>query len=565
MTTIHTNENFISRIIREDLEQGVFSREMATRFPPEPNGYLHLGSAFAITTNAGLAEQFGGTFHLRMDDTNPLKEDQEYVDAIVRDMEWLGYEPPLHYGSDYGEQYYAAAQRLIRNGKAYVCDLSPDEMVRYRGTLTEKGTDSPYRERSVEHNLQLFEDMRNGKYEAGEKVLRAKIDMGSSNMTLRDPVLYRIIHALHYRTGTMWCIYPMYDFAHPIQDAIEGITHSLCSIEFKEHRPLYEWVLTELEVSEPPKQREFGRLNITGAVTSKRYLRELVSGGHVDGWDDPRLPTLQGLRRRGYTPESIRTFFGEIGMIRTSSTVDIGMLEHAVRQNLKPRAISAMVVLKPLKLVITNYPEHHIEWLTVENNAENESLGERSLPFGREIWIEREDYMDVPERGFHRLSPGVEVRLKGAYFIRCEHAVYNEKGELTELHCTYDPATKSGSGFNARKVKSTIHWVEATHAAAVEVHLYDRLLLDEEAADPTTDTINWANRINPHSRQIITQAFAEPALSQPAANTHYQFLRHGYFYEDSRYSQADHPVYNLVVSLKDSWKGGKGSKDVKST
>jgi glutaminyl-tRNA synthetase len=560
MTTIHTNDNFITRIIREDMEQGAFSREMATRFPPEPNGYLHIGSAFAITINAGLAAQFGGAFHLRMDDTNPLKEDQEYVDAILRDMEWLGYHSPLHYGSDYNEQYYNAALRLIRNGKAYVCDLSPDEMVHYRGTLTEKGTDSPYRDRSVESNLELFEGMRSGQYRAGEKVLRAKIDMASSNMTLRDPVLYRIIHAPHYRTGTAWCIYPMYDFAHPIQDAIEGITHSLCSIEFKEHRPLYEWVLNELGVMEPPKQREFGRLNITGAVTSKRYLRELVSGGHVDGWDDPRLPTLQGLRRRGYTPESIHAFFEEIGMIRTSSTVDIGMLEHAVRQNLKPRAISAMVVLKPLKTIITNYPEDQTEWLTVENNAENESLGERTLPFGREIWIERDDYMEVPERGFHRLSPGVEVRLKGAYFIRFEHAVYDDSGELIELHCTYDPATKSGSGFNARKVKSTIHWVAATHAAAIEVHLYDRLLLNEQSTDLAADTANWADRINPNSRQIMKGALAEPALSNPDANTHYQFLRHGYFYEDSRYSQTNRPVYNLVVSLKDSWKGGKSNK-----
>ncbi len=561
MSNEHMPDHFISRLMREHLERGEFSRELATRFPPEPNGYLHMGSAFAIIMNAGLASQFGGTFHLRMDDTNPLKEDQEYVAAIIRDMEWLGYRPPVHYGSDYAEAYATAAIKLIRKGRAYVCDLSPQEMGKYRGTLTEKGTNSPYRDRSVEENLALFEGMRRGEYGAGEKVLRAKIDMSSSNMNMRDPVLYRIIHAPHYRTGTAWCIYPMYDFAHPLQDAIEGITHSLCSIEFKDHRPLYEWVLNELDIVEPPVQREFGRLNITGVITSKRYLRELVEGGYVDGWDDPRLPTLQGVRRRGYTPSSIHTFFNDIGMIRTSTMVDIGMLEHAVRQDLKPVAQSAMVVMKPLKVIITNYPEHHTEWLTIENNAENESLGDRQLPFGREIWIEREDFMEVPERGFHRLSPGVEVRLKGAYFIRCEHIVRDENGEITELHCTYDPATKSGNGFNARKVKSTIHWLDARHTTPIEVHLYDRLLREENpvATDPE-EVPRWEERINPNSKRIVEGALAESLLVEGAAERHYQFLRHGYFYRDSRYSRPGYPVFNLVVSLKDSWKGGRGEK-----
>ncbi|WP_458122263.1 glutamine--tRNA ligase/YqeY domain fusion protein [Paenibacillus sp. Z6-24] len=557
MSTVNENNtHFIHKVIEEDIRAASYSRPIATRFPPEPNGYLHIGSAFAIITNAELARQYGGLFKLRMDDTNPLKESMEYVHSIIDDIKWLGYDPEVHFGSDYGEHYYEAAIRLIRKGKAYVCDLPPDEMARYRGTLTEPGINSPYRDRSVDENLALLAGMRAGKDAAGSRVLRTKIDMASPNMTLRDPVLYRIIHAPHYRTGEAWCIYPMYDFAHPIQDALEGITHSLCSIEFKEHRPLYEWVLDELDINEPPKQREFGRLNITGAVTSKRYLRELVEGGYVDGWDDPRLPTLQGLRRRGFTPESIRSFFREIGMIRTSSTVDIAMLEHSIRQDLKPHTRSAMVILDPVKVIITNYPADKTEWLTVENNAENEDMGTRELPFTRELWIEREDFMEEPIRGFHRLSPGVEIRLKGAYFIRCEHVVWDESsGEITELHCTYDPATRSGSGFNARKVKATLHWVSAAHGVEVEVHLYDRLLREPDTIP--AENADWQERINPDSLIRLTGSIAEPSLSEAAIGDRFQFIRHGYFAVDSKYSTAERLVFNRIVSLKDSWKGGK--------
>lgn len=568
------HDHFITRIIKEDLAEGIFSRPIATRFPPEPNGYLHIGSAFAIILNASMAKQFDGEFVLRLDDTNPLKEDNEYVRAIIRDLAWLGYHPAVHYGSDYSEDYYTAAVRLVEKGKAYVCDLTPADMAKYRGTLTEKGIDSPYRNRSVAENLELLSGMRAGQFATGEKVLRARIDMASPNMNLRDPVLYRIIHTPHYRTGNEWCIYPMYDFAHPIQDWKEGITHSLCSIEFKEHRPLYDWVLRELEIAEPPKQREFGRLNISGVVTSKRYLRQLVEGGYVDGWDDPRLPTLQGMRRRGYTADSIHAFFRDVGMIRASSTVDLGMLEHAVRQDLKSKSMSAMVILNPVKVIITNYDATATEWLEVENHPQHEASGTRQLPFTREIWIEREDVMDVPERGFHRLSPGVEVRLKGAYFIRCERILHDpETGKISEVHCTYDSATRSGSGFNERKVKSTIHWLAASHAVPVEVHLYHSLLkeesdgiekvnTDEDANIEDTpnaehDTVNddpWRDRIRPDSRIIVEHALAEPMLRHPDPEAHYQFIRHGYFATDSRYSREDHPVFNRVVSLKDSWK-----------
>ncbi|WP_082472242.1 glutamine--tRNA ligase/YqeY domain fusion protein [Paenibacillus bovis] len=557
MTIMNENHShFIHKVIEEDIRNHVYSRPIATRFPPEPNGYLHIGSAFAIITNAELARQYEGVFKLRMDDTNPLKESMEYVHSIVEDIEWLGYRPQLHFGSDYAEYYYEAAIRLIRKNKAYVCDLTPEEMTLYRGTLTEPGINSPYRNRSVEENLALLADMRAGQNDAGTRVLRAKIDMASPNMTLRDPVLYRIIHAPHYRTGTEWCIYPMYDFAHPIQDMLEGITHSLCSIEFKEHRPLYEWVLHELEVKEPPKQREFGRLNITGVVTSKRYLRELVEGGYVDGWDDPRLPTLQGMRRRGYTPESIHSFFREIGMIRTSSTVDMSMLEHTIRQNLKPGTRSAMVVMDPIKVVITNYPANKTEWLTIENNAENEEMGTRELPFTRELWIEREDFMEEPIRGFHRLSPGVEVRLKGAYFIRCEHIVHDPfSGEIVELHCTYDPATRSGSGFTDRKVKATLHWVSAAHGVSIEAHLYSSLLREPDAV--STGTVDWQERINPESLIRMIGCIAEPSLLQASAGDRFQFIRHGYFCVDSNYTTAERPVFNRIVSLKDFWKGNK--------
>lgn len=547
------HDHFMFRLITEELKQEPFSREMCTRFPPEPNGYLHIGSAYAIHTNHSAAQIFNGTFHLRFDDTNPLKEDMEYVNSIIKDLKWLGYDPGAHiyYGSDYAERVYAAAMKLIRRGKAYVCDLTPEELTTYRGTLTEPGRNSPYRDRTVEENIELFERMRKGEFPTGSRVLRAKIDMSSPNINLRDPVIYRIIHAAHYRTGTDWCIYPLYDFAHPIQDVIEGITYSLCSVEFKNHRPLYEWVLQELEIADPPRQREFGRLNLTGVVTSKRFLRSLVQEGFVDGWDDPRLPTIQGLRRRGFTPDSIRSFIEAIGGIRTESTVDISLLDHCLRQDLKAKTTSIMAVLHPLKVVITNYPEHEVEWLQVENNSENELLGKRDVPFARMIYIERDDFMEQPVKGFHRLSPGVEVRLKGAYFIKCEEVVKDpHTGEVLELRCTYDPRTKSGSGFSERKVKGTIHWVAAEHAVAVKVNLYERLLSREMTKDANE---NWAEIVNPESLIAIEEAWIEPSIMEVQLEQRFQFLRHGYFCLDQKHTTSDRLVCNRIVPLKDTW------------
>lgn len=551
----HPTEHFLVRLISEELESAAFSRKMGTRFPPEPNGYLHIGSAYAIHTNYSMARKFNGTFHLRFDDTNPLKEDIEYVDAIIEDIKWLGYDPGPHiyYGSDYSVEIYNAAVALIKRGKAYVCDLTPEEVTEYRGTLTEPGKDSPYRNRSVEENLELLENMKNGDYPASSKVVRAKIDMGSPNINMRDPVMYRILHAEHYRTGKTWCIYPMYDFAHPIQDAIEGITYSLCSIEFKDHRPLYEWVLRELEIPEPPRQREFGRLSLTGVVTSKRFLRQLVEGGHVDGWDDPRLPTLRGLRRKGFTPESIRRFIDEIGNIRTQSTVDISLLDHCLRQDLKQKAVSVMTVLQPLKVVITNYPDDGAELLTIENNSENEELGTRAVPFARTIYIERDDFIEQPPKGFHRLSPNAEVRLKGAYFIKCEEVLKDPAtGEITELRCTYDPLTKSGTGFTGRKVKGTIHWVSADHAVKIDVHLYDKLLLDTSI--PEEDSGDWTDSINPDSLVIVKDAWMEPSARHAQQEQKFQFFRHGYFSVDKKHTTGGRLVFNRIVPLKDTWK-----------
>ncbi|WP_018758244.1 glutamine--tRNA ligase/YqeY domain fusion protein [Paenibacillus terrigena] len=550
----HLTENYLYKLISEELEKDTFGREMCTRFPPEPNGYLHIGSAYAIHTNHTMAKKFNGTFHLRFDDTNPLKEDLKYVNAIIEDIKWLGYDPGEHiyYGSDYSDEFYNAAVTLIKQGKAYVCDLSPDEMREYRGTLTESGKNSPYRDRSVEENLELFLHMKQGVYPASAKVLRAKIDMKSPNLTMRDPVIYRIIHAAHYRTGNDWCIYPMYDFAHPIQDAIEGITYSLCSLEFRDHRPLYEWVLHELKLPEPPRQREFGRLNLTGVVTSKRFLRQLVEGGHVDGWDDPRLPTIRGFRRRGFTPDSIRSFIEEIGSIRAYSTVDISLLDHCLRQDLKDKTNSVMAVLQPLKVVITNYPEDGLEWLSIENNSENESLGRREVPFSRTIYIERSDFMENPPKGFHRLTLNAEVRLKGAYFITCEEVIKDANtGEITELHCTYDPLTKSGTGFTGRKVKGTIHWVSADHAVTADVHLYEKLLLDQVAAQD--DEGDWTDRVNPESLVIVQDAKIESSIAEALPEQKFQFFRHGYFSVDPRYTTADRIVFNRIVPLKDSW------------
>lgn len=552
-------ENYMEKLIGEDKKNGVYSRAICTRFPPEPNGYLHIGSAFAIFTNYSLARKFEGQFNLRFDDTNPLKEDMEYVKAIIEDMEWLGVSPGEHvyYGSDYSEQIYSSAEELILKGKAYVCDLTPEEVTAYRGTLTEPGKNSPYRERPAEENLKLFRRMRRGDDPAGSRVLRAKIDMGSPNINLRDPILYRIIHAEHYRTGNSWCIYPMYDFAHPIQDAIEGVTHSLCSLEFKDHRPLYEWVLSELGTVEAPKQREFGRVNLTGVVTSKRYLRQLVAGNDVDGWDDPRLPTLRGLRRRGFTPESIRNFVAEIGMVRGQTMVDFSMLEHSLRQDLKAKVPRIMAVLDPLKLVITNYqaPEgQDYELVEMDNNKENAELGTRKVPFSGVLYIEREDFMENPVPGFHRLTlGGNEVRLMGGYFIKCHEAVKDPvTGEITELRCTYDPETKSGSGFNGRKVKATIHWASESHFVPADVYLYDKLLKDNEG--PKDETETWEEVINPDSLKLLKNCLLEPCVKGAAAEDKFQFMRHGYFCTDSKLSGEDRLVFNRIVSLKDTWR-----------
>jgi len=548
--------SYLENLIREDVVAGRFNRPICTRFPPEPNGHLHIGSAYAIHINYTTAQTFDGTFHLRFDDTNPLKEDISYVESILKDMEWLGYSPGGHvyYGSDYSDRIYAAAVELIQQGKAYVCHLSPEELAASRGTLTEPGTDSPYRNRTPEENLRLFQEMRNGIHPDGSCVLRAKIDMASPNMNLRDPVLYRIIHAPHYRTGNVWCIYPMYDFAHPIQDMIEGITHSLCSIEFKDHRALYDWVLAELGILEPPRQWEFGRVNIAGAVTGKRYLRKMVESGWVDGWDDPRLPTISGLRRRGYTPESIREFIGGIGLARQQTTVDISLLDHVLRQELKPNVPAIMAVVHPLKVILINYPNEGEEMLPIENNPLTPDLGVREVAFSRELYIDRDDFMEVPAKGFHRLAPGAEVRLKGAYFIRCEEVIKDPRsGEIIELHCTYDPRTKSGSGFKERKVKGTIHWVSAKHAVTCELRLFDQLLIP----GVNLDDIGGDERLgmNPDSLHIVKQALVEPYVQQSNPGERFQFIRHGYFILDSMNESSDEQfVFNRIVSLKDGWK-----------
>ncbi|WP_051569202.1 glutamine--tRNA ligase/YqeY domain fusion protein [Alkaliphilus transvaalensis] len=548
--------NFLTRIVEKDIEEGAFTRQIHTRFPPEPNGYLHIGSAYAINISYGIAERFGGKFNLRFDDTNPAKEDEEYVISIKEDMQWMGFdwEDRLFYGSDYFEEIYEAAIKLIKKGKAYVCDLSQEEMREYRGTLTEPGKNCPYRDRSVEENLELFEGMRKGMYPEGSRVLRAKIDMSSPNINLRDPVIYRIQYTKHYRTGDTWCIYPMYDYAHPLQDAIEGITHSLCSIEFKDHRPLYEWVLNEVEIPAPPKQREFGRMNLKGVVTSKRYLKQLVAGAFVDGWDDPRLPTLRGLRRRGYTPEAIKHFLNEIGTSRSESIVDVAMLEHSIREDLKTKVPSVMAVLDPLKVVITNYPEGQVEWLEADNNPDNPELGSRKIPFSRVIYVEREDFMENPPKKYFRLFPGNEVRLKYAYFIKCEEVIKNEAGEVVELRCTYDPETKSGSGFTGRKVKGTLHWVAAEEAKKVEVRLYDHLLKEDGPLDKEPD---WNEKINPESLVILKECYVEPFLKDAKPEDKFQFMRHGYFNVDTKYSTSENPVFNRIVSLKSSWKPNK--------
>lgn len=553
LENVEVRSNFIHKIIEQDLEEGVYDK-IHTRFPPEPNGYLHIGSAYAINISYTASQKYGGQFNLRFDDTNPTKEDHEYVDSIQEDMKWMGFdwEDRLFYGSDYFEKIYDYAVKLIKKGKAYVDDLSPDEIREHRGTLTQPGTESPHRNRSVEENLELFEKMREGGFPAGAKVLRAKIDMASPNMNMRDPVIYRIQYAHHYRTGDKWCIYPMYDFAHPLQDATEHISHSLCSAEFIDHRPLYEWVLKECEIPTPPKQREFGRMNLSGVVMSKRYLRDLVFNGYVDGWDDPRLPTLRALRRRGFTPEAIKHFLGEIGVSRNESVVDVAMLEHSIRDDLKAKVACIMAVLRPLKVVVTNYPEGQVEWFDAPNNPENPDLGSRKVPFSRVLYIEQEDYMENPPKGYFRLFPGNEVRLRNAYFVRCQETVKDENGNIVELRCTYDPETKGGNAPDGRKVKGTIHWVSAEHAIKTEARLYDRLMLPDEEQNQNAE--DWKENLNPKSLETLNSCFVEPYVKDAKPEDKFQFIRNGYFTVDNKYSTAEKLVFNRIVAMKDTWK-----------
>ncbi|WP_322924025.1 glutamine--tRNA ligase/YqeY domain fusion protein [Paenibacillus campi] len=556
-----TPSNFIKTIITEDLKSGKVNK-VVTRFPPEPNGYLHIGHAKAIWVNFALADEFGGQTHLRFDDTNPAKEDDEYVRAIEEDVKWLGYEwDGKYFASDYFDFMYDKAELLITKGLAYVDDQTAEQIRETRGTLTEPGTNSPYRERSVEENLELFRQMRAGKFGNGEKVLRAKVDMGSPNINMRDPVIYRIAHLEHHNTGDKWCIYPMYTYAHPLEDAYEHITHSLCTIEFEDQRPFYDWVIRECEVDAAPHQYEYGRLNVAQTLTSKRKLKLLVDENIVDGWDDPRMPTISGLRRRGYTPEALRSFVYETGISKSQGIIDLQMLDHFVRENLKLTVPRTMGVLRPLKVVITNYPEGQVEMLDAENNPENEAMGTRQIPFSREIYIEQDDFMEVPPPKYHRLYPGNEVRLKHAYFIKCNDFIKDENGNVVEIHCTYDPETKSGSDFNARKVKGTIHWVEASQAVPAEFRLYEPLIkaeeeeLVEETAGGNDDIPEktFLDSINPNSLEVV-HGFVEPGLKETAAFDRYQFFRHGYFSADPKYTMPGDPVFNLIVSMKSSFK-----------
>ena len=547
-----TSTNFIQNIINEDAKTGRHGQRVHTRFPPEPNGYLHIGHAKSICLNFGIAADNGGLCNLRFDDTNPSKEDVEYVDSIQEDVKWLGFDwgDRMFYASDYFPQLYEFAEQLILMGKAYVCDLSAQEIREYRGTLTEPGRNSPYRDRSVEENLDLFRRMKAGEFPDGSRTLRAKIDMASPNITMRDPVLYRILRATHHRTGDTWCIYPMYDYAHPLSDAIERITHSICTLEFEDHRPLYDWCVETLETYRP-QQIEFARLNLTHTVMSKRKLRELVEQKLVSGWDDPRMPTISGLRRRGYTPEAIRDFCERIGVAKSNSLVDYELLEHCIREDLNARAARAMVVLRPLKVVIENFPADRVEELTAENNPEHPEMGSRTVPFSRELYIEQDDFMEQPPGKFFRLAPGREVRLKHAYIIKCEQVVKDpQSGEIRELRCTYDPDSKSGGATSGRKVKGTLHWVSAAQAVPAEVRLYDHLFRDETAGDVNGD--DSGNVLNPDSLIVLKQAMMEPALTNAASGSRYQFLRQGYFCVDPD-SRPDAMVFNRIVSLRDSW------------
>ena len=544
------SKNFIEQEIDKDLAEGVYDH-VQTRFPPEPNGYLHIGHAKSIILNSGLAKEYGGKFNLRFDDTNPTKEKTEFVHSITEDVKWLGadFEDRLFFASDYFDTMYECAVKLIKKGKAFVCDLSADQIREYRGDFTTPGKNSPYRDRSIEENLQLFENMKNGMYKDGEKVLRAKIDMASPNINMRDPVIYRVAHMTHHNTGDKWCIYPMYDFAHPIEDAVEHITHSICTLEFEDHRPLYDWVVRECEFENPPRQIEFAKMYLTNVVTGKRYIKKLVEDGIVDGWDDPRLVTIAALRRRGYTPEALRMFVELVGVSKANSSVDYAMLEYCIREDLKLKRPRMMAVLDPVKLIIDNYPEGQTEMLSIPNNLENPEMGEREVPFSRELYIEREDFMENPPKKYFRLFPGNEVRLMGAYFVTCTGFEKDENGNVTEIHCTYDPETKSGSGFTGRKVKGTIHWVSAPTAGKVECRLYENIVDEEKGKLNEDGTLN----LNPNSKTITT-AYVEPELMAAKPYDSFQFMRNGYYCVDCKDSKEGQPVYNRIVSLKSSFK-----------
>ncbi|RNC28759.1 MAG: Glutamine--tRNA ligase [Candidatus Dichloromethanomonas elyunquensis] len=528
-----------------------------TRFPPEPNGYLHIGHAKSICLNFGIAQEFYGLCNLRFDDTNPSREEVEFVESIKEDVRWLGFSwnDRLYYASDYFEALFNFAVKLIQDGKAYVCDLTAEEIREYRGTLTQPGKESPFRNRSIGENLDLFMRMRAGEFPNGSRVLRAKIDMASANLNMRDPVLYRIMHEIHHRTGDQWCIYPMYDFAHPLSDALENITHSVCTLEFEDHRPLYDWLVDQLIAENKPRQYEFARLNLTNTVTSKRKLRQLVEQGYVRGWDDPRMPTISGIRRRGYTPEAIRDFCDRIGVARANSIVDIALLEHCLREDLNLKAQRAMAVLDPIKVIITNYPQDQIEMLEAENHPENPDAGKRLLPFSGTVFIEREDFMEDPPKKYFRLSPGAEVRLKHAYIIQCEKVVKDQDGNIREVHCAYDPETKSGGAASQRKVKGTLHWVSARHAVSAEIRLYDYLIRDEQPSEEEgiTEDDDFLSKINPDSCITLTNCKVEPNLGKCAPGDKFQFLRQGYFCADSKEHTPENPVFNRIVGLRDSW------------
>ncbi len=545
------SKNFIEQIIENDIAEG-HCQTVCTRFPPEPNGYLHIGHAKSILLNYGLAQKYGGKFNLRFDDTNPTKEKMEFVESIKADVAWLGadWEDRLFFASNYFDQMYEAAVALIKKGKAYVCDLTADQIREYRGTLTEPGKNSPYRDRSVEENLQLFEEMRAGRYADGEKVLRAKIDMASPNINMRDPIIYRVAHMTHHNTGDKWCIYPMYDFAHPIEDAIEGVTHSICTLEFEDHRPLYDWVVREVGYEHPPKQIEFAKLYLTNVVTGKRYIKKLVEEKIVDGWDDPRLVSIAALKRRGFTPEAIKMFVELCGVSKAQSSVDYAMLEYCIREDLKLKRPRMMAALHPVKLVIDNYPEDQIEYLDVVNNLENPELGSRKVPFGRELYIDREDFMEVPPKKYFRLFPDNEVRLMNAYFVKCVGYEKDEEGNVTVIHCTYDPASKGGNSPDGRKVKGTIHWVAAKTAVKAEVRLYENIIDEEKGVYNEDGSLN----LNPNSLTVLKECYVEPALGEAKAYDSFQFVRQGFFCVDSHDSTPEHPVFNRIVSLKSSFK-----------